>query len=125
MDVSPADPAAPHRVSPLRTVLLALAACAAMPNGLFFSPLFDSVLFILPRASSAFFLTGETATFYMAGALLWLTTLALAGIPAALYERFATRRQTSLVALLIWIAAACALSFPSINAAIDLLTDPL
>ena len=56
------------------------------------------------RAES--FLTGETSTFYMSGMLLWLVTLGLAGIPAALYERFFTRRQPSVVSLLIWIAAA-------------------
>lgn len=125
MDVTPVPPSASPRVSLLRPLLLALAACAAMPNGLFFSPLFDSVLFILPRASGAFFLTGETSTFYMSGMLLWLVTLGLAGIPAALYERFFTRRQPSVVSLLIWIAAAAALSIPSIRAAIELLTDPL
>lgn len=122
IDREPAAEAA--RVSPVRSLLLALVAIAAMPNGLFFSPWFDSVLFMLPRAAAAFFITGHMAMFYLAGIFLWLLTLVLAGIPAALYELACGRRRPTLVALLIWLVAALLLGIPSFQSAIELLQEP-
>lgn len=124
MDVSADNRRAATRVSPLRTVLLALAAISAMPNGLFFSPWFDSVLFMLPRASSAFLVTGDMATFYLTGVLLWLITLALAGIPAALYERIVAKGQPTIVPMLVWMLTALVLSIPSFRSAMDLFAEP-
>lgn len=114
----------PPRVSPARTAMLALVAIAAMPNGLYFSPWFDSVLFLLPRAASAFFIRSHEALFYLTGMLLWLMTLVLAGVPAALYEFARRRRQPTFSALLVWLIAALLLSIPSFRAALELLQEP-
>lgn len=124
MDVDREPTRETPRVSPARTAMLALVAIAAMPNGLFFSPWFDSVLFMLPRAAAAFFITGHMAQFYLAGIFLWLLTVVLAGIPAALYELARRRRQPTFGALLIWLVTALILGIPSFQAAIELLQEP-
>ena len=107
-----------------RSLLLALIAIAAMPNGLFFSPFFDPVLYIVPRTASAFFLKGQEVTFYLAGAVLWLFTLLLAAIPAAIYERIRGQAQSSTASLLIWLVVALVLSIPSFLAVTELFSEP-
>lgn len=118
----PEDPG--RRPSVLRGLLLALIAAAAMPNGMFFSPLFDSVLFMIPRTAAAFFIKGPTATFYLTGIALWLLTLVLAGIPAAIYDRARSLPHGSMASLLIWLLTAFLLSFPSLQAALELFAEP-
>lgn len=113
-----------RRPSIVRSLLLLLIAIAAMPNGLYFSPLFDSVLFMIPRASSAFFIRGQESTFYLTGLVLWLSTLSLAGIPAAVWDRVRGLPHGSSVSLLLWLAAAVLLSIPSLNAANELFLEP-
>lgn len=124
MDVASGNGARTARPSPARAAMLALIGIAAMPNGLFFSPWFDSVLFMVPRAASALLVTGEAATFYLTGAFLWLLTLVLAGIPAALYERLRGLRQPTFGAQLIWLVAALALCIPSFQSLLELLAEP-
>lgn len=119
-----AEEEAPRRVSIVRALLLALVAIAAMPNGLYFSPLFDSVLYYVPRAASAFFLRGQEVTFYLTGIVLWLFTLGVAGIPAAIYDRIRGLREGSAVSLLIWLVFALVLSIPSFMAFSELMADP-
>lgn len=120
-----ADEGAAHRrASPARALLLALVAIAAMPNGLYFSPLFDSVLYYVPRAASAFFLRGQEVTFYLTGVVLWLLTLGLAGIPAAVYERIRGLKESSIASLLIWLVTALILSIPSFLALAEMMGEP-
>lgn len=113
-----------RRASPVRALLLALVAVAAMPNGLYFSPLFDSVLYYVPRAASAFFLRGQEVTFYLTGVVLWLFTLGLSGIPAAIYERIRGLRESSIASLLIWLVSALLLSIPSFLALAEIMGEP-
>ncbi len=124
MDVT----APPHRdasgPSPVRALLLALVAVAAMPNGMYFSPLFDPVLYYIPRASSAFFLRGQEITFYLTGLVLWMFTLALSGIPAAVYERLRGLPHSTVGSLLVWLVAALVLSIPSLMAFAELMAEP-
>lgn len=117
-------PSAGRRASPLRALLLALIACAAMPNGLYFSPLFDPVLYYVPRAASALFLRGQEVTFYLTGIVLWLFTLGIAGIPAKLYERIRGLQESSVASLLIWLVAALLLSIPSFMALAEIVAEP-
>ncbi|RTL70593.1 MAG: hypothetical protein EKK41_12265 [Hyphomicrobiales bacterium] len=120
-----AEPRTGHRrASPVRALLLALVAIAAMPNGLYFSPLFDSVLYYVPRAASALFLRGQEVTFYLTGAVLWLFTLGVAGIPAAIYERIRGLKESSIASLLIWLVTALILSIPSFMALAEIMGEP-
>jgi hypothetical protein len=114
-----------HRASLLatlfgRTLPLIAIFAVSMLNGLYFSPLFDPVLFVIPRPMGMFFVKGQTVTFYAAGFFLWLMTLLLAGIPAAIYERVRGLQRSTPVSLAIWFLAALALSYPSLKAAAEL-----
>ncbi len=112
MDVSPV-PAAPRRPSPLRMALLVLIAIVAMGNGLYFSPYFDKLLILMPRLASAFFIRGQEAIFYLTGFALWLLTLVIAGIPAALWDRVRGAPQPDVVSLLIWLVVSAVLTYDS------------
>lgn len=112
MDVT-ATPAAARRPSPLRMTLLLLIAVVAMGNGLYFSPYFDKLLILIPRLSAPFFIKGPEATFYMTGFSLWMMTLALAGIPAALVDRVRNQPHGSILSLVIWLVVAMIITYDS------------
>lgn len=114
MDVSPADrtvAASARGPSPVRMLLLLLIGVVAMGNGLYFSPYFDKLLILMPRLTSAFFIKGQEAVFYLTGFSLWMMTLMLAGIPAALWDRVRRQRHGSLVSLAIWLIAAAVITY--------------
>lgn len=99
-----------------RDVLLVATAGLSLLNGMHFSPLFDPVLFFVHRLAPGFF--GPILLFYFNSLLISLTTLLLAGIPAALYERVMGHKQSTPVSLGIWFLAALLLTLPSLlNAA--------
>lgn len=95
-------------------LVLALATMAAsVPNGLTSSPMFDSVLFLLrPFVPAA--LSGPDAQFYLTGVFTSAMTLALAGVPAALFERLRGAPASTIGSLLVWLAAALGLGAPGI-----------
>jgi hypothetical protein len=99
-----------------RCVLLVATAGLSLLNGTHFSPLFDSVLFFVQRLAPGFF--GSTLLYYFNSLLISLTTLLLAGIPAAIYERIRRLDRSTPVSLGIWLLATLLLTWPSLmNAA--------
>jgi hypothetical protein len=54
-------------------------------------------------------------TLMFASLMVSTGTVILAGIPAALYERFARRKEPSVVTLWIWLAATALLTLPAIG----------
>lgn len=101
-----------------RDVLLVATAGLALLNGMHFSPFFDPVLFFVQRLAPGFF--GPLLLFYFNSLLISLTTLLLAGVPAALYERAMGHQQSTSVSLGIWLGCTLLLTLPSIlNAAGD------
>ncbi len=87
----------------------------AMINGIF-NPLFFFV-FQISAYLMAEPLFGSTAAIaYFASLMLSTGTVILAGIPAALYERFAGAREDSTVASLwIWLAGTAILTLPAVG----------
>ena len=117
MDVI-ASPAAARRrsrlrPSPLRMTLLALIACLAMGNGLYFSPYFDKLLILTPRLGAPFFIKGPEAMFYLTGFALWMLTLVIAGIPAALVDRVRGQNNGSILTLVIWLVVTLIITYDS------------
>ena len=96
--------------------LLMVAAVLAVSilNSQFWSPVFDPVLFhlarLLPKA-----VTTHTAFLYLNATFVGLMTAAIAGVPAAIYERLLGRRRSSIVSLAIWLAGAVLLCWPAIR----------
>jgi hypothetical protein len=86
-----------------------------MVNGMFnplmaFAYVFSKVIMYVPLFGS------ERLFFYFAALMLSTATIILAGIPAALYERFVDAEDDSTEASLwIWLAGAAILSLPSIG----------
>lgn len=111
-------------LSLLRLLLLLLIAVVAMGNGLYFSPYFDKLLILTPRLASAFFIKGQEAIFYLTGFALWMMTLMIAGLPAALWDRVRGLPQGSILSLAIWLMAACVITYDSWLVLYELFFDP-
>lgn len=96
--------------------LLMVAAVVAVSifNSQFWSPLFDPVLFHLARLLPKT-VTAHTAFLYLNAAFVALMTAAIAGVPAAIYERLVSRGRSSVVSLGIWLAGAVLLCWPAIR----------
>jgi hypothetical protein len=96
-----------------RDVLLVATAGVSLANGMHFSPLFDPVFFLL-RPFVAPILASPLVLFYLTSLLISMMTLALAGIPAALYERFRGQAESTPVSIGIWFVAAVIAGMPGI-----------
>ena len=102
-----------------RDVLLVATVGASLLNGMHFSPLFDPVFFLLKPFVAAV-IASPLLLFYFTSVLISLVTLMLAGIPAALYERFRGHTETSPVSLGIWFAGTMLASIPGFMGALGL-----
>lgn len=90
-------------------VLLVATAGASLLNGMPFSPiLFPFVVLLKPLLAGTFIATPLVLT-YLASFLASATTLLLAGIPTALYERAQGLNTSTTTSLGIWLAATLAL----------------
>ncbi len=117
-------PPSPHDLKPhdldqrektmQQDVMLVLIAAVSLLNGMQFSPFLLIFAAGLAPILSAFFITSPVLLFYFASLCAGVSTAILAGIPAALYERYAGGGQTSLTSLMIWLAVVIILSIPSI-----------
>lgn len=94
-----------------RDVLLVATAGASLVNGMHFSPWFDPVSILLrPFIAGVPFLSTPLVFLYLTSIFISLMTLLIAGVPAALYERFKGETQSTPVSLGIWLAGTVLLS---------------
>lgn len=94
--------------------ILAAVMLVALLNGLF-SPFVKIAWGLMPFLFPILAETSQ-ATVVMAGVLaLTVTTLVVAGVPAAIYERAASAPKATTAAW-VWLAGALALSLPTILA---------
>lgn len=93
------------------------AVAVALYNGLF-SPA-TGIVFLLAQYWMPTFvpLTAGSAQ-YGASLIVSTTTLVLAGVPAALYERFRGLTASSATSCLIWLIGAILLTLPAAGAAL-------
>jgi hypothetical protein len=82
-------------------------------NGLDVSPLYDPVFFLL-RPFVPPPVSYPAVLYYVTTVFIAAMTLALAGIPAALFERWRGHRRSTRLSLGIWLAFALILSLPGI-----------
>jgi hypothetical protein len=89
-------------------------ALLSLVNGMHFSPLYD--LFLVPVAAIAtgFWITSQLIIFYLASLIISVSTVVIAGVPAAFYERAKGLKQSSVTSLQIWLAATFVLALPSL-----------
>jgi len=100
----------------VRLALLAGVIAVAIFNGRGFSPLFDPLLYLLTPFLRGTPLGTQMGFFYTTSVLLSLLTFTLSGLPAALYERLLSRRTSTAISLLVWLAAAALLTYPAYKA---------
>jgi hypothetical protein len=99
-------------------LLIAILACARV-NGFGFSPVFDGVDYMLGIMLRGYpYMTRGIINFYVTPLAITLMTLAIAGIPAAVYERVRGLKSSTAVSLAIWLAAALLLALPAIMRAV-------
>jgi hypothetical protein len=102
----------------MRGLLLATVACALF-NGFGPSPVFDGVDYMLGIALRGYpYMTRAVIYTYVTPLAIALVTLAIAGIPAALYERIRGLQSSTAVSLALWLAAALLLTLPAIMRAV-------
>jgi hypothetical protein len=90
-------------------VLLVATAGLSLLNGMPFSPVLFPVVVLLKPFLAGTLLDSSLALTYLASFLASATTLVLAGVPAALYERARGLSRSSPVSLGIWLAGVLAL----------------
>jgi hypothetical protein len=100
--------------SALRLGLLGATVAVSCVNGTFYSPLFDPIFFYMGPVAETFFIPSSRARLYFTSVVIFLVTLALAGVPAALYERATGQTRSSPVSLFIWLLSAILLSAPTL-----------
>lgn len=114
---TPDEPPRPEIAEPFLFGILALGII----NGIF-SPLVTFVFLINSLWYPSLFLPHSTAFVMMFASLITSTlTIMIAGIPAALYERFFNRGRTNEVSLWIWVSVLAVLSVPAVLKAINAL----
>jgi hypothetical protein len=100
-----------------RDVMLVATAGLSLVNGMHFSPWFDPVAILMKPFVAGTFLASPLVFLYLVSIFISLMTLLLAGVPAALYERFKGERESTPVALFIWFAGTLLLSMHGLMAA--------
>jgi hypothetical protein len=94
---------------------LLLAACAvALFNGSLWSPVFDSVAYVLYLATRGYPMMTAARASDATPIVIAVMTLLIAGIPAALYERIRGLHTSTAVSVGIWLAATVLLTLPTI-----------
>jgi hypothetical protein len=109
----------------LTHALLLIATLAfALVNGLGRSPVVDWVDYMLRVVLRGYpYMTSAVINAYVTPVAITLMTLAIAGIPAALYERIRGLKWSTAVSLAIWLFITVLLALPAIMGAFE--TDEL
>lgn len=92
-----------------KDVLLVAIAGLSLMNGMAWSPTLFPFVVLLKALLAGTFLASPIVLTYLASLLASATTLVLAGVPAALYERARGHADSTPASLMIWLAATLAL----------------
>jgi len=85
----------------------------AIVNGMF-SPLLPQALGAVLIMAPAFFTTSIGLLFFVSSLLLSTLTIMLAGVPAALYERFTGASESTPASMWIWLAGTALITLPAV-----------
>jgi hypothetical protein len=99
----------------MRALLAAAILACALLNGFSLSPVSDWVDYMLSVTLRGYpYMTRGVINAYITPLAVAVMTLAIAGIPAALYERIRGLQSSTPVSLAIWLVAAALVSLPTI-----------
>jgi hypothetical protein len=85
----------------------------AIVNGIF-SPLLPQALAAVLIMGPAFFASSIGVLFFFSSLLLATLTIMVAGVPAALYERFTGAEESTEVSMWIWLAGTAIITLPAV-----------
>ncbi len=85
-------------------------------NGMHFSAYFDPVFILMRQFAPGFFITSPLLIFYFTSLFISAITLAIGGIPAAIYERSKGLDDSSFASLWIWFGGVALLTLPTLMA---------
>lgn len=88
-----------------RDVSMVATAGLSLVNGMHFSPWFDPVAILLKPFLAGTFFGTPLVSLYITSFFISAMTLLIAGVPAALYERWRGNSETSPTSLYIWLVA--------------------
>ena len=98
-----------------RALLLVATIALALFNGFGLSPMFDAVDYMLGVTLRGYpYMTRAVIYAYVTPLAIAVATLAIAGIPAAVYERVRGLKSSTAVSLGIWLVAAALLAMPAL-----------
>ena len=89
-------------------------ALVCLVNGMHFSPWYE--LFLVPVAALAtgFWISSQLVILYLASFIISVSTVILAGVPAALYERRLGSGRSTTRSLQIWLLSAFVIAIPAL-----------
>ncbi|HRE19475.1 MAG TPA: hypothetical protein PKW21_00375 [Rhabdaerophilum sp.] len=93
--------------------LIAIAGLSLL-CGMNFSPYFEPGFILLRPVLVNLFITSPLLVFYFTSLFLGLAAVAIAGVPAAIYERMTGQSQSDSTSLMIWLAGCALLAMPPI-----------
>jgi hypothetical protein len=107
-----------------RALLLVATIALALFNGFGLSPMFDAADYMLGVTLRGYpYMTRAVIYAYVTPLAIAVTTLAIAGIPAAVYERVRGLKSSTAVSLGIWVVAAALLAMPALMRAFVIVDD--
>jgi hypothetical protein len=102
----------------IRGLILAAACVVALFFGSLWSPVYDSVAYILYLATRGYPMMTAARAANATPFVIGIMTLLIAGIPAAIYERVRGLERSTWGSMLVWLGATVLLSLPTIINAI-------
>lgn len=101
-----------------RDVMMVATAGLSLINGMHFSPWFDPIAILMKPFIAGTVLSTPIVFLYLVSIFVSAMTLLIAGVPAALYERWNGLKNTNPTSLYIWFAATLILSAQALLAAV-------
>lgn len=86
----------------------------SLVNGMHVSPWFDPVYILLRPFTPTLIVSSPILTFYFTSLFLAVMSVAIAGIPAAIFERSTGRTESDTTSLLVWLAGVLILAIPAL-----------
>lgn len=100
-----------------RDVMMVATAGISLINGMHFSPWFDPVAILMKPFIAGTFLSTPLVFLYLVSMFVSAMTLLIAGVPAAIYERWKGLGETTPVSLYIWFGVTLLISMHALIAA--------
>jgi hypothetical protein len=103
-----------------RHLFVAATVGVSILNGSDASPLFDTASFCIYSFTKGVPFFNAAVFYYLTSLAVAVLTLLLAGIPAALYERWRGFERSTPFSLAMWLLAAVLLTLPTLTRLLDL-----